>query len=447
MKEIIEYIIKFLLGNENIDLKDKVSYGYSKSASVIIKKSSFFDQDIYLTKKSLPKLPLKNLDGIPILYGEAKIENIDEQTIIYADLIASTYFLITRYEECIKKELRDEHGRFIGKESLPYKEGFIKRPIVDEYGEIIKKYLKKNGCSVNNVKKGFNHVYLTHDVDTIWTWNNYYKAFRSAFKNAIKKRGMKSTFLPIKACYNYEKYDPAYTFLKIIELDNILCDAYEGKCTPIYFIMGSKERNYYDAVYMNKKDRVSELINLIIKNNARIGYHVGYGNFKKYSNNNFNIEKKIRFENMKAELDNLENVSGNNITISRNHYLANREPEEFNMLIDLGITEDFTMGYADILGFRLGTCRAVNWIDPINRKVTNLILHPLTVMEVTLEYMGINNNDDAFSIIQDLISKIYSYSGEITLLWHNNSFGKNMISYKEKLYIELLKLLKNLKNI
>ena len=33
-------------------------------------------------------------------------------------------------------------------------------------------------------------------------------------------------------------------------------------------------------------------------------------------------------------------------------------------MIRAGITDDFTMGYADIAGFRLGTCRSVRWINP-----------------------------------------------------------------------------------
>lgn len=45
------------------------------------------------------------------------------QIIIYADIIASAYFLITRYEECLNHQDRDQYGRLIGK-NLAIQSGF-----------------------------------------------------------------------------------------------------------------------------------------------------------------------------------------------------------------------------------------------------------------------------------------------------------------------------------
>ena len=33
-----------------------------------------------------------------------------------------------------------------------------------------------------------------------------------------------------------------------------------------------------------------------------------------------------------------------------------------------GITDDFTIGYPDVAGFRLGTSRPVHWINPENKR-------------------------------------------------------------------------------
>jgi len=54
------------------------------------------------------------------------------------------------------------------------------------------------------------------------------------------------------------------------------------------------------------------------------------------------------------------------------------------------------MGYADMAGFRLGTCRAVHWINPVKKELTSLKLHHLTIMDVTLsekKYMYMNAHD------------------------------------------------------
>ena len=194
MEKVISYLIKFLLGEENEKLVQHVKYGTDTSVAVRILSSNFFDEDTYMTSESVPQLPLKEINGIPILFGESRITKENGQIIIHADLIASTFFLISRYEECVR---RDEHGRFIGKESLPYKAGFLGRPIVDEYGVILRECLRKAGFEVKEPESGFSHIYLTHDVDQIWTWGNYYRALRTVIKRIIKNNSDK--LQPLKA--------------------------------------------------------------------------------------------------------------------------------------------------------------------------------------------------------------------------------------------------------
>lgn len=145
MNPTIDYIIKFLLGKENEDLAGYVSYGEADGAKVIIKKSNFFNSDIYLTEKSLPVLPLKRIEAVPILFGDSHIERKNGKIIVGADFIASAYFLISRYEECIKRNVRDRHGRFIGTESVLYKAGVLNCPVIEKYGLLLRNYLREIG--------------------------------------------------------------------------------------------------------------------------------------------------------------------------------------------------------------------------------------------------------------------------------------------------------------
>ena len=138
----------------------------------------------------------------------------------------------------------------------------------------------------------------------------------------------------------------------------------------------------------------------------------------------------------KETLDHVWNLG--NITHNSNHYLRSREPEDFDKLIKAGITEDFTMGYADVCGFRLGTCRPVQWITPITRQLTQLVLNPLTIKDSTLSedrYMGLEYEED-LSYCQMLLRQTRQFGGEIVLLWHNTSFTEG--SYHKQLYTHLL---------
>lgn len=434
METIISYLIAFLLGEENQALVPQVSYGPSETARVVIQPSAFFDDGVYLTEKSLPALPLAELDGVPVLFGTPKVWEEQGQLHIGADLIASTYFLITRYEECVRRDVRDQHGRFLGRESLAYRAGFLSRPIVEEYGKLLRKYLRQAGLDVKEPESGFSHVYLTHDVDEIWTWDNYYRALRTTVKRILKNQPEK--LRPLLACYDYMKYDPVYTFPWLIQQDDTVKEVYgKDRCTPLYFFMGCIDRRYTDRGYLSDRERTQRLISDLQKADCVIGCHTSYA-------------ASLDLSQVKPEVTRIAELAGNPITRERHHYLASREPEDFNALIQAGITDDFTMGYADTAGFRLGTCRPVRWIDPIKRELTALTLHPMTVMECTLDnenYMGIADEETAFSIVKGLLQQIYTYNGEVVLLWHSPSVYPKPNSYQRSLYVKTLQFLRELK--
>lgn len=424
----VEYIIRFLLGEGNDVFLPMVSYGPQENAKVIIEPSSFFEDSVYMTEKSLPKIPLQKLEGAEILYGEPRIIKSDGQVRICADLVASAFFLLTRYEECVRRDIRDEHGRFPGKESLPYRAGFLHRPIVDEYGVLLRRYLRQCGVEIPEPAPGYRHIWLTHDVDTIWNWSNYYRALREVARRVLFNLPDKT--LPLKAVRNYKRFDPSYTFPWLTEKDAQVRQVYGAeRCTPLYFFMGCTKESDHDDGYMRKTKRTKELLCYLRGNDCAVGYHVSY-------------QASIKRTETPCEIDRIEALWGKKITHNRNHFLASREPEDFRVLLNIGITDDFTMGYADVAGFRLGTSRPVNWIDPANRNVTNLRLHPMTVMECTLDrsiYMGIQKEDDAYHFVCELLSRIYEHGGEIVFLWHNPSVSEKDPGYHRSLYQRLLR--------
>jgi virulence modulating gene E len=198
--------------------------------------------------------------------------------------------------------------------------------------------------------------------------------------------------------------------------------------------MGCTKKTAYDLNYILNKERTEQLLSFLKLSGAEIGVHTSY-------------QAAQQMNELFDEIKRIENIGKVKITKSRNHFLASREPEDFRYYIDAGIKDDYTMGYADVAGFRLGTCRPVRWIDPITRELTSLMLHPMTIMECTLDtpkYMGISDENKAFTIVTDLVDRIYRYYGEITLLWHNDSLNRNRKDYRYSLYIKTLRYISNL---
>ncbi|MCC8199807.1 MAG: polysaccharide deacetylase family protein [Tannerellaceae bacterium] len=433
MDTVISYIIEFLIKGE----KSKVyrnHIGYTANPTefhkykIVIIPSFFFREDIYGTETSLPNLPLKEIHGIPLLFGTPNIEWMHDTLLVYADIIASSYFLLTRYEEIRKRNQRDIHGRFPGKASLPFNAQFIHRPIVDEYGHLLRDWLRETGIPIEEPHRKINRVWLTHDVDIPF----YCRSLRNVIRESIYGRGFKQAWNIYNASLTE---DPFFTFPWLID-QNLSLEKIWGKsrCKSIFFFKtGGKSHPDKPFYHIQSKD-IQCLLSLCQQKGMTIGLHSSYD-----AGRNPALIRK--------EKEKLENNCKTLLSYNRHHYLSSREPEDLEWLEKAGITDDFTMGYADVAGFRLGTCHPVRWINPINKRLSNLILHPLTIMECSLsdpDYMSMDYRN-ALTYCLGLVDQVEKNNGELTLLWHNNRVSTHMsvsIPWQRTLYQRLIEELK-----
>ncbi|MDR1585583.1 MAG: polysaccharide deacetylase family protein [Prevotellaceae bacterium] len=426
MKEITGYILQFLLGNVSPDLKSAIAYTDDENVfdqyKLVIFPSPFFQKENYGKVEILPQLPLAEWEGSPLLFGRPEMEKRGDTIILYADVIASSYFLISRYEEYARPNCRDAHGRFPGKESLPCRAGFLHRPVVDEYGKSLRKLLRNIGLDVpEETPAGIRKIYLTHDVDKL----AHYRNLRSTAGTVLRCFGnFKEACFALKTYVGGVKNDPWFTFPLLFKLNNTLRrKTGDNRCETIAFIKegGGKRQEDKPLLDIMSKD-FKRFFDLCRKNGVKFGLHPSY-------------EAGGQPELVKKEKELLEKAINSEIRYSRHHFLRSREPRDMYALINAGITDDFTMGYADVAGFRLGTSRPVRWINPETQQLTSLVLHPLTVMEISLSdsrYMALNE-EDAFAYAIKLIDETKKHNGDLTLLWHNTSVEKGK-GYQRNLY-------------
>ncbi|MEG1544138.1 MAG: polysaccharide deacetylase family protein [Tannerellaceae bacterium] len=437
MNNTLHYIIRFLLGEEISDATAHL-VGYTANQNhfdryrVVIIPSGFFDTDVYGTPASVPSLPLQETEGIPLLFGSQKVEWVGDTWVVHADIIASTYFLITRYEEMIHRDLRDEHGRFPGKESLPYRAGFLHRPIVDEYRQLLRRWLRQSRVPVPEVEAQISKVYLTHDVDAPFL----YRSWKGVIRSLLNKRGLVTS---LKGKFGSFDNDPYYTFPWLFQQNDALRDQL-GKehCQSILFFRAGGKAQQDKPHYSLHSKELHHLLQKCTAHEAAVGLHSSY-------------QAGIRPEKINKEKKTLEEQAATAITFNRHHYLACREPEDMDRLEAEGFTDDFTMGYADLAGFRLGTSHPVRWINPVNRRLSSLTLHPLIIMDCTLEEANYMHFDyeQAFTYCLRLIEEVKKAGGELVMLWHNTSARQQVIkkhpnSYLRKLYENLLNELKKI---
>lgn len=422
-QEVIAYIIQFLVNSPEFNCNEMISYGRKqKKGGLLIWQSEFFDDGIYGNTKSLPNLPLQVIEDVPFLFGEPKVEENEKGMILYADLVASAYFLLSRYEEWIQHDIRDEHGRFPGKKSLPYRAGVIDRPVVDEYGRILRKYLRRLGFAVSEPEEEFASITLTHDIDQPWTNYSFVGAIRRMLGSLWHQK--KFVLYPMMNFFHHYSSDPYNIFDEIIQLDQAI--KYKN-VKIIFFTISSVLKTIKSSFDYLPTKEFRKILEGIAESGCELGLHVSY-------------EAGEDPSLIMREKEKQERVTCKAVKSSRHHYLRACEPQDMWELLKAGIMDDYTMSYADVAGFRLGTARKVFWIDPINKKLTSLTLHPLQIMECSLntpKYMGLERKD-AVAYCKKIIENTKSANGDLCLLWHNTTLAENNPSYTRELYRELL---------
>ena len=389
MKEIVDYIIQFLLyGNEEAAKQVGYTADYAEwqNYRVVIVPNGQLGKEIVMPE-----------------FSEAKGERLEakgteHQTwIIRTDIVYNTFFFISRAEEVINTQ-RDEHGRFLAKYSILGQNNRLMIPTVDEYARMLMKLL-----DLPLPTPSFSQIYLTHDVDTI----AHYRHLRGAIGGIVRGEWRK-VIASLRDIHN----DPAFTFSWLIAQDKKV----EG-AERIYFVKDTRGKGYdYPQYKLDGKD-FETAEQLIGNSGAKIGWHGSY----------YGGDKANRLLGDKAGLH-------------RSHYLR-CSIDQMQRLAEVGVTDDFTMMFPDQVGFRLQTTRPVRWINPKTMQLTDLVLHPLTVMDCTLSnsnYMNLNE-DEAYFECQRLFEKVHQNAGEVVILWHNTIIIDD--GYHRSLYPKLLNLL------
>jgi hypothetical protein len=116
-------------------------------------------------------------------------------------------------------------------------------------------------------------------------------------------------------------------------------------------------------------------------------------------------------------------VLGQKPIASRQHFVLLTLPDTYRRLLELGIKEDYSMGFASFPGFRAGTSLPFRFYDLREECETGLLIHPFQAMDVTLQQYLRLTPGEATARIEALIRKIKAVRGTFTSLWHNESLS------------------------
>lgn len=316
------------------------------------------------------------------------------------DIFSASFYLISRYEEYLPHE-KDQYGRYSHLNSIAYKQGFLNQPLVNDWMQLLEIELRER-CSQSRFKiqkSKFTFV-PTYDIDEAFSyrhkplWKNLFGFFRdllqSKFEQVVERGNV----------YSGKKPDPYDTFGWIESLHE------QFKLKPTWFFLTIIKRGPYDKNLSSHSKALQELYRRIAsKNNA--GLHPSWQS----GTEEYLLEK---------ELETLAAIIDKPVHISRNHYLRFTVPHTYRRLIAGGITDDYSMAYGNVNGFRASYAMPFHWFDVERNTVTGLVIHPFCFMEAASFFNQSYSAEEAAEEIQYFHDAVKKVNGEFITSFHNH---------------------------
>ena len=330
-----------------------------------------------------------------------KTENADHPF----DVFSAVFYLISRYEEYLPHE-EDMYGRYAYENSIAFKAGFLNIPLVNIWVQELGKKLPASfilqppsGLKAADGASTFNFL-PTYDIDMAWSYKE---------KGFLRSAGgfFRQPTLGRIAAWLGMGEDPfdSYRFLDRLH-------AHSG-LQPIYFFLVAKNNGVYDKNILPANESMQQLIRQHAEK-YEIGLHPSW-------------TSNEQLELLTEEKNTLKKISAKNITASRQHYIKLSLPKNYHKLLVAGITDDYSMGYGSINGFRAGVASSFFWYDLAEEKITTLRVHPFCFMDANCFYEEKLTPEQSYDELLHYFFACKKVNGTLITIFHNNFLGTDRV--------------------
>ncbi len=328
------------------------------------------------------------------------------------DILAASFYLLSRYEEYLPHE-KDSYGRYSHTQSLAFREQFLQVPLINIWLAHFGNALQKHFPDFNPRKPIFRFL-PTYDIDIAFSYRHkgWLRNVGGFFKSPSLER--------IKVLLGLQR-DPFDSYEWLNNLHK------EYQLEPIYFFLVSEKNGTYDKNILPHKTAMWKLVK---KHAAR--YKIGLHPSWQSGDQTALIKKeRIQLEAMAEGASNFNSLFP--IHRSRQHYIRFNLPKGYRNLIEAGITDDYSMGYGSINGFRASVAASFYWYDLEKEQRTALRIHPFCYMDANAYYEQKQLLEAAANELKYYRDICQQQHGQLISIWHNNFLGsdKNFKGWKE----------------
>ena len=312
------------------------------------------------------------------------------------DIFSAVFYCISRYEEYLEHE-PDEYGRYAHWNSTAWKHQFLSKPLVDIWLNEFCKMLQTKFSTLTVHNSQF--VFIpTYDIDIGWRYKH--KGF---WKQLAASVWQPSTIAERISVVRGKKQDPFDSYAWIHQLHQA------HQLSPIYFFLVAEERGELDKNISPKVTALQKLIQQK-KQQAEVGLHPS-------------VHSNTAKECLAKEKNTLQQILRQPVSKSRHHYLQLHIPHSYRELIAVGITDDYSLGYGTVNGFRASTSNSFLWYDLENEMTTSLRIHPFLFMEANSFYELKQSPEEALQELLQLKNEVLQVNGTLITIFHNQFLG------------------------
>jgi hypothetical protein len=317
------------------------------------------------------------------------------------DLFAGIFFLLTRYEEYLPHQ-KDSYGRYPHQASLASKVGFLHLPLINIWLEDFRGQLEERFPGIQLPASTF-RLQATYDIDIAWSYKSKgFKRNAGAIASLFFSGKWRSMLHRIRVIRGREQdpYD-AYEWMDSLHQQTGL--------KPIYFFLVAQQKGKHDKNIEVTEPAFQNLVQQI-GGSYTVGLHPSWASG--------DLQPLLPKEKTW-----LEKATGQTITASRQHYLRFDLPATYRRLLNLGITDEYSMGYGSINGFRASVATPFFWFDLKNESKTALRIHPFCFMDANAYYEEQKSPAEALKDILHYYDVISAVNGTMITIWHNSFLG------------------------
>ena len=339
-----------------------------------------------------------------IPFNFSKLIETPKQQIPF-DIFSASFYLLSRYEEYIVPKF-DIHNRFKAEESLAYKHHFLQMPLVDIWAIELGNIIQKQYPEINYTLSEYHEIH-SFDIDFAYKYKGLskFRFYKKALGNMLR-----FNFTELIKMFDKSLVDEYDTYNFIFE------ELEKQKTASKFFFLVAEKTGQHDKNLLPTSPDYQQLIKHIISK-FPIGVHPSY---------HASTIKPM----LQNEKDILSKISNQPIENSRFHFLKFKLPNSYNYLIESNILNDYSMAYANKIGFRASTCKGFNFYNLSENKATSLQVFSPCIMDVTIKNFEEFSPNEATETINKMKQAVKNVNGTFISIWHNSNLS-NSVEWKD----------------